>query len=160
MEIDIRQERANHSALRCALFAQLEATSLQYACLQETLQQPQHTSVHYLFLDLGEESLVRDGVKVRLQIGVNHVAIPVIQILSDLVQRHMCASSGSESEAAIQKFSFVDRLQHASCCCLYHTVFHCWNTERPLRSVRFGYIYPPDWLRLVGLLPQLLLKHF
>src|SRR5882672_1293209 len=157
IEIDVAQQRAHHSTLRCPLFGSPFPVTVQYALLEERLDQRQDTTVCYFLADQGQQAVLGNRVEVALQIGIDDMEVTVLEQLLDPPQRVLATLSGPETVAVRSKVSLEYWLQHHAKRRLYHPVTDRWYSQRTLLlTSRFGNVVPSDLLRSIRSTPQLL----
>jgi hypothetical protein len=83
VQIQVRQQRRNHSALRRPFLIPDSLSAgvcvsarFHHWRLQPLAQQTQYTAVHYALAHTRQQLLVRNRIEVRLQIRVIHLLIP------------------------------------------------------------------------------------
>src|SRR6516225_2530213 len=79
IEVDVAQQRAHHSALRCALFRCPFSVAVQHALFEKAFDQRQNSTVQHLLADQGEKAIFRNGVEVALQIGIDDMDVPGLE---------------------------------------------------------------------------------
>src|SRR5665213_2469658 len=80
--------------------------------------------------------------EVVAEVSVDYGTFPLQQGLLDRVERLVSTASGPVAEAQLVKVGLEDRLEQDHQSCLYYSVFHRWNSERPLGfpiSLRYPY---------------------
>ena len=106
--------------------------SIDDGALQPHADQLQDSAVSNPSLQTLDQSIMRDGIEVRLQISVIHLRKTGRQVLADRVDRFMRISSRTKPIRAVQKVRFKDRFDHQHYCRLNKPVFDRWDTHSAL----------------------------
>lgn len=150
----------DHRSLRRPLLRRPLLQPLQHSLAEIGLQQLQHLPVGHALLHQLHQGLVRDRVKVALQVHVDPPGRPGLQQLCHPPQRILAPSPRPKPIALFGKTRLPDRLQHQLQRRLHHPILDRRNPQRsPLGSPWLRYphsSYPP---RLVRARPELP-RHF
>ena len=162
VQVDVREERRDHSALRRPLLRPGALGTLvgllDHRCFQPQANQFQHRAITDPHAQASHQLVVRDRIEVPLQVGVVHFPIARRQVRANRFQRLMGRTLRSESIGTIQEIRLEDRLQNQQRRRLHHAVFHRRDAQRTQLAVSLRNVHPPHRLRSVAFLLQLLLQ--
>src|SRR6516165_4505891 len=126
IEVDVAQQRAHHSALRCALFRCPFSVAVQHALFEKAFDQRQNSTVQHLLADQGEKAIFRNGVEVALQIGTDDMDVPGLEQPFHPPQRVLAPSSGAKAITVRGKVPLEDQRR------LHQTVADRGDSQRTL----------------------------
>src|SRR5271167_3979479 len=150
VEIDVRQQRADHGTLGSSPFGRPALRRLHHLGGQKRLQQSQHLTVGYLLPHPVHQRRVRNRVEVAFQVRIHHPVVTLLQQGVDAAQRILAAPLRTEPVAVRREIPLEDRLQHRSERCLQHPVAHRRDAQGShLFASQLGNPRPPDRLRTV-----------
>ncbi len=145
----------DHTALRRPLlwprgFRATVFVGLDHGTLQPHADQLQNLAIGNASLQAFDQGIMRDGIEVRLQVGVIHLRETGRQVLTNGVDRLMGISTRTKPIRAVQEVCLKDRLQHQQHCGLNDAVSDRWYTKRSQPSVRLGDVDALHRLRPIG----------
>src|SRR5438093_3402325 len=171
VEIEIRQQRADHRSLWGPAFRCPALRRLHDLLGQIRFQQLQHSAVRYLLPHLFQQLIMRNRIEIALQVRIHHPGVSSFQQLVHPSQGLLTAPVRSKTVALLGKAPLKDRFQHVSQCGLHHPVSNRRNPQGALfLTARLGNPDPPDCLgpvaavlqrlgELLQVLLQMLLEH-
>jgi hypothetical protein len=143
VEVDVRQERADHPALRRPLLHHLELAVLHHACVQPFQQQPNEARIADPVLDELPHPFVLDRVEERADIGIEHPAYLPAQRDRQCIQSVVLIPAGPESVREAQEHRLVDRLQDHLHRLLDDLVLDGRDAERPRATIALRDVHTP-----------------
>src|SRR5262245_21925406 len=112
VEIDVGQQRTHHGTLWRTQPRRPSLQPLEDIGRQPTADQIENSAIADLLLDTCHKLIVRNRIEVRLQVGIHHVGVAVLDQPIDFAQRVMAPASRSEAVASIAEPVFEDRFDH------------------------------------------------
>jgi hypothetical protein len=110
MEIDVRQQRADDSALWRSFLRLDQAPVLEHACCQPLGDQPDGPSVANPMLDEAGQPIPADLVEKGLNVAIEHPVDPLLANPErERIQRLVLVALRSEPVAEAQELRLVDR---------------------------------------------------
>src|SRR3954451_19866592 len=164
VHVDVRDQRADDAALR-------HATSVGLATLHAPLPIPigrfdrrheplfdqrQHVAIDEAASDREHQLMMRNGIEILAQIGIDHVGVALPKQDQHRLDRIARATFRPIAERARVQIRFEDRLQHQFRGGLYNPVPYRWDTERSFAAAGLRDHHPPHWLAPIRLRTQLL----
>ena len=163
VQVEIGQQRRDHSALWRSLFAPMQLGRIIRAIaffddqsLQPHPDQLQHAPIGDSLLHTLEKILARNRVEVRLKIRVVHLPPPFLEIGFYLLQGLMGRSSGTKAERTVQHIRLEDRLNQQQEGHLHHAILDRRDAQWPHLAIGFGDVHTLHRRRPVGLAAQFL----
>jgi hypothetical protein len=130
---DVRQERADHAALRGACDRSAQDALFEHPCLQPLVDHASDDAIPDPQVEEASQMPVVDAVEVFRDVSVDH---PALAGLHDAVAQGAQGVMGRplrpEAERAVQEVLLVDRLQQHHDRPLRHLVLERRNAQRPL----------------------------
>ncbi len=118
--------------------------------LEKLLGEPQYTTICNSLAHFCEQGIMRDRVKVALQVRIHHPEVARFQMPVHLTQRILATQTLPKAKASGLEFVFKDWLDHQLQRSLHHAIFDSRYAERAPR-LAFGYVYTSNGLRRVNL---------
>jgi hypothetical protein len=118
--------------------------------LEPAAQQREDTSITHALLDTPHQPIMRDAVKIALQIGIDHERVAGGNQLSHFAQRIMATASRPKAVARRSKRRFKDRFECELHRRLDDAVLDRGDTQRSRPTIALRDLDPPDRLRLVA----------
>ena len=106
MQIEVGEQRRDHCILRCSRRRPPARHVLHDVLLEKAFEQRQHKPVADRTFDQGHQPVVRDAVKIALQVGIHHPGEPVLRQPVDFPQRVLATASRTEAIAARPELRF------------------------------------------------------
>src|SRR5215510_793493 len=160
MKVDIGQKRADHRSLRRAPRGRPSPHPLDDVLVQKGTDQLQHCAVANPLRDLPQKRLIRDAVKVAVQVGIHYKVIAFLDEFIDLAQRVFAAATRAKTVTGVLKLALKNRFGDQLQCRLHNTVFDHGNPQRAHLAAPFGNLHAPYRLWLVCSRPKRSLKFF
>ena len=155
VQIDIGQQRRDHSPLRGAFLGFSQPPLFHHALPQKSLHQGQHPPVADPLPDPLHELGPRNRVEVALPVGFHHMPMSRSEQQVHLPQRVFAAASGPEPIAVVRKPLLKDRFHHMSQRRFHRPVPYGRDAQgSPVPAARLRNVDPPDCLRPVAALSQ------
>src|SRR5712691_3606739 len=154
VQVDVRQQRADDRTLRRALRRRPSLQVAHDVLLEPAAQQVENAPITDALLNPLHQPLVRDGVEVALEVGVDHVDVAIRNQLSHLAQRIPAAPSRPKAVTGRSERRLEDRLKRELHCRLDDTILDRRDAQRSRPAVALRNLDPPDRLRTVIALPQ------
>src|SRR6266511_5688312 len=154
IEINVGQQRADHRALRRAYVRRPPVQTLQDVGFQPTAEEVEHPAIADPLLDPRHQTIVRVRLEVRLQVGIHHMGVSLLEQPIDLPQRVTAPAFRTEAVAAVAEPALEDRLDHEPDRLLDDAILDRGYPQRPRPAVALRDLDPFDRLRAVAALPQ------
>jgi hypothetical protein len=144
IKVDVGQQRRDHAPLRgssLAGSASAFAAFFHHRAFEPHPDQLQHRPVCYAPLDLSQQFVVVDAVKVTRKVCIIHLPPAFMQVISNLIKGSVSTTPGAKTVRAVHKIGLKYRLDHQQCGRLDHAIPDTGNAQRPLFAVGFGNVY-------------------
>jgi len=147
VKVHIRQKRRNNSALGSALFPPSDPRSTTAVSLHDRRLKPhsyqlQHRPIRNTHLQAFQQLIVRNRVKVPLQVCIVDSLQSPFEMLAHLSKGTVGRSFGPKPVRAVHEVRFKDGFNDQQHCRLYHPVPNGRYAQRAFTSVRLGYPRP------------------
>ena len=145
VQVDVRQQRRDHRALRRALHPFRPRPLLHDPGLQPFGHQPEHTAVADPVLQEPHHPRVADAVEEGPDVGVQDpVHLSQIDPVGERVQRVVLRAPGTEPVGEAEEVRLVDSVQHLHERALDDLVLQRRDAERPLPAVGLRDVLPHE----------------
>src|ERR1022692_1456019 len=156
MEIEIRQQGADHRTLRRALLRRPEFVRFHHRLLQECCDQVQHPTIGNILPHPRQHRRLRNRVEVAPQIRIHDPVIALIQELLDTTKCVFRTALWPKPITVFGELPLEDGFHHLPQSSLHHPVAHGGNPQRPrFAAPWFRNPHAANRLRLVRARPQL-----
>src|SRR5512139_2921965 len=158
MQIDVRQQRRDHRALRRADHGVRHGPFEHHPGTQPAANQPEHARITYAPLYQLHQQVVVNRVEVALEIEVNHLVVAVGHPFADVVDRLPCAAFRPEPIRTRPETRLEQRFDDDAYRGLCRAILDPWDAQRSLPPIGLGNEHAPDRLWPVALFEQFHLK--
>src|ERR1022692_3386250 len=156
IEIEIRQQGADHRTLRRALLRRPEFVRFPHRLLQECCDQVQHPTIGNILPHPRQHRRLRNRVEVAPQIRIHDPVIALIQELLDTTKCVFRTALWPKPITVFGELPLEDGFHHLPQSSLHHPVAHGGNPQRPrFAAPWFRNPHAANRLRLVRARPQL-----
>ena len=143
MQVDVRQQRRDHPALRRPCDGRVEPALFHHACLEPLPYQLEHPPVRDAPLHERHQLAVVDAPEVIADVGVEHVVSASRATRAQGFERLRGVPLRPEAVRTRMKIRFEDRLQHERRRHLRHSVSDCRNPQRSLSAIALRNVPTP-----------------
>ena len=154
VEVDVRQQRADHRTLRRARRRRPAFHVPQHLLPEPAAQQIEHAAIADPRLDPLHQPLVRNAVEVAREIGIDHIGVALLDQTVYFAERVMAAAPRPEAVAPGMEASLENRFDHELHRRLHDPVLDHRDAQRPEPAIALGDLHPLDRLRTVAPLAQ------
>ncbi|MDA3920854.1 MAG: hypothetical protein PF501_09285 [Salinisphaera sp.] len=146
VQIQVAQQNADRTALRCTRFVGMHFTFFQYAGFQPSSYQADDARITDPVFNKAQQPFMIQAAKEVLHIGLQHPAHPLAgNRLIEGCQCMMRAATGSTAKRTGQEVLFVDGRQHVRNAALKRPVTYTGHAQRAFVLLAgLGDIHPPD----------------
>ncbi len=131
----------------------------EHAGAKKTFHQRHHPPVGDPLFDPRHQPVVRNGVEVAFQVGIDHPGVAALEERVHAAQRVFGPAPRSEAVTVLGEFRLEDRFQDVPQGGLHNAVAHRRNAQRSLfLAAGLGYPSPSGRVWAVGVLSQLLVQ--
>ena len=128
VQIQVREQRTDHSALGCSFLGTPQGQVLHNVLLEESLNQGHHSAICNVASHVVEERLVRDSVEVGFKISINNMNIAFLKKLLNFPESILTSATWAKTLTALDKFLLKDRLDHKPKGRLDYAIYYTGDT--------------------------------
>ncbi len=154
VQVDVRQQGADHSSLRSALRRRPSFQLAHDVLLEPAAQDAEDTPITHALLDTLHQPVMRDGVEVALEDGIDHEGVAALDQPSHFAQRIPAAAPRPKAVARRSERRLEDRLKRKLHCRLDNAILDRGYPQRSRLAIALRDLDPPDRLRPVTAVPQ------
>ena len=132
IQVDIGHQWTDHGPLRGPFLRCPLRQTFHNPLLQERFQQPQHSPIPYMLLNLPQQWFMGNATEAVLQIRIYDPYISLLQKPFDFPQGILASSLRSKPVTLWMENPLENGFHHKSNSALYDSVSHTRNTQRPL----------------------------
>ena len=160
MQVDVRQQRGDYSALRRPLPFRvlLHSVRLDAVGLQPLSDERQHAAVRDARSQGEEQFVVRYRVEVGRKVCIIDLSLPRLHLRRYPVHRLLCRAVWPEPERAVVEVRLEYRLDDEFDRALHHPVLYGGDAERSQLAIRLLDVLPSHGACAVGLFVEFLLN--